>query len=120
MSEVATSHGKTYCVLRVSVGLDTYAVREAVVKVMEQKGMPVLIFSTDEAANKVLVCAGVPEQSDSCRQLNVKDWLNAALKPLGGKGGGGKGGLAQGQATGLSHVDDAMDVATSFAAMKLS
>nr|GMD56592.1 alanine--tRNA ligase [Ipomoea batatas] len=120
MSEVASSHGKTYCVLRVSVGLDTSAVREAVVKVMEQKVMPVLIFSTDEAANKVLVCAGVPEKSDSCRQLNVKDWLNAALKPLGGKGGGGKGGLAQGQATGLSHIDDAMDVATSFAAMKLS
>ncbi|KAJ8537036.1 hypothetical protein K7X08_035437 [Anisodus acutangulus] len=120
MAEAAASGGKAYCILQIGVGLDTAAVREAVVKVMEQKGMAVLVFSKDEAANKVLVCAGVPEQGDKCQQLNVKEWLNAALKPLGGKGGGGKGGLAQGQATDISKVDEAMDVATSFAAMKLN
>lgn len=119
MAEAAASGGKAYCILQIAVGLDTAAVREAVVKVMEQKGMAVLVFSKDEAANKVLVCAGVPEKGDKCQQLNVKEWLNAALKPLGGKGGGGKGGLAQGQATDISKVDEAMDVAASFAAMKL-
>lgn len=120
MAEAAASGGKAYCILQIGVGLDTAAVREAVVKVMEQKGMAVLVFSKDEAAKKVLVCAGVPEKGDKCKQLNVKDWLNAALKPLGGKGGGGKGGLAQGQATDISKVDEAMDVAASFAALKLN
>ncbi|XP_019184213.1 PREDICTED: alanine--tRNA ligase-like [Ipomoea nil] len=120
MAEAAVSGGKAYCILRLGIGLDTAAVRDAVVKVMEQKGIAVLIFSTDEAANKVLVCAGVPEKGDVCKQLSVKEWLNAALKPLGGKGGGGKGGLAQGQASDLKHVDEAMDLAASFASIKLS
>nr|GLL19870.1 alanine--tRNA ligase-like [Ipomoea trifida] len=120
MAEAAVSGGKAYCILRLGIGLDTAAVRDAVLKVMEQKGIAVLIFSTDEAANKVLVCAGVPEKGDRCKQLSVKEWLNAALKPLGGKGGGGKGGLAQGQASDLKHVDEAMDLAASFASMKLS
>ncbi|GFS45775.1 alanyl-tRNA synthetase [Actinidia rufa] len=120
MAEVATSGGKAFCISRVNVGSDTTAIREAVVRVMEQKGMAVMVFSMDETANKVLVCAGVPEKGDKCKQLKVLEWLVAALKPLKGKGGGGKGGLAQGQGTDMSHLEDAMDVATSFAAMKLN
>ena len=120
MAEVATSDGKAFCISRVKVGSDTTAIREAVVRVMEQKGMAVMVFSMDETVNKVLVCAGVPETGDKCKQLKVLEWLVAALKPLKGKGGGGKGGLAQGQGTDMSHVEDAMEVATSFAAMKLS
>ncbi|KAK3027950.1 hypothetical protein RJ639_039417 [Escallonia herrerae] len=119
MAEVASSDGKAFCVSHVSVGSDTAAIREAVVKVMEQKGMAVMVFSKDETANKTLVCAGVPEKGDKSKQLKVLDWLKAALEPLKGKGGGGKGGLAQGQGTDISHLEDAMDVATSFAAMKL-
>lgn len=61
------------------------------------QGMAVMVFSTDEQSKKALVCAGVPEKSDKSKQLKVLDWLKAALKPLEGKGGGGKGGLAQGQ-----------------------
>ncbi|KAK3025536.1 hypothetical protein RJ639_041014, partial [Escallonia herrerae] len=119
MAEVASSDGKAFCVSHVSVGSDTAAIREAVVKVMEQKGMAVMVFSKDETANKTLVCAGVPEKGDKSKQLKVLDWLKAALEPLKGKGGGGKGGLAQGQGTDISHLEDAMDVANSFAAMKL-
>ncbi|KAI3473849.1 hypothetical protein Pfo_028030 [Paulownia fortunei] len=37
MAEVAFSNGKDYCVSHVNVGSDTAAIREAVVKVMEQK-----------------------------------------------------------------------------------
>ncbi|KAK2990010.1 hypothetical protein RJ640_004688 [Escallonia rubra] len=119
MAEVASSDGKAFCVSHVSVGSDTAAIREAVVKVMEQKGIAVMVFSKDETANKTLVCAGVPEKGDKSKQLKVLDWLKAALEPLKGKGGGGKGGLAQGQGTDISHLEDAMDVATSFAEMKL-
>ncbi|KAK9053746.1 hypothetical protein SSX86_024820 [Deinandra increscens subsp. villosa] len=118
-AETASSEGKAFCISHVGVGSDTSAIREAVVKVMEQKGMAVMVFSTDEQSKKALVCAGVPEKSDKSNNLKVLEWLKAALKPLEGKGGGGKGGLAQGQGPDLKHVDEAIDVAKSFAALKL-
>ncbi|KAK9057059.1 hypothetical protein SSX86_024426 [Deinandra increscens subsp. villosa] len=118
-AEVASSEGKAFCISNVGVGSDTAAIREAVVKVMEQKGMAVMVFSTDEQSKKALVCAGVPEKSDKSNHLKVLEWLKAALKPLEGKGGGGKGGLAQGQGPDIKHVDEAIDVAKSFAALKL-
>lgn len=37
MAEGASSNGKTHCISLVDVGSDTAAIREAVVKVMEQK-----------------------------------------------------------------------------------
>lgn len=61
-----------------------------------------MVFSTDENANKTVVCAGVPEKGDKSKQLKVVDWLKKALGPVDGKGGGGKGGLAQGQVIALS------------------
>ncbi|KAI3702975.1 hypothetical protein L6452_28729 [Arctium lappa] len=119
-ADVASSEGKAFCISQVAVGTDTAAIREAVVKVMEQKGMAVMVFSTDENAKKALVCAGVPEKSNKSNQLKVLEWLKVALKPLDGKGGGGKGGLAQGQGADIKHVGEAIDVAKSFAALKLS
>ncbi|KAI7995424.1 Alanine--tRNA ligase [Camellia lanceoleosa] len=117
-AEVAAS---AFCISRVNVGLDTTALREAVVKVMDEKVVfSVMVFSTDETTNKALVCVGVPEKGDKCKQLKVLEWLVAALKPLNEKGGEGKGGLAQVQGSDIAHVEDAMEVATSFAAMKLS
>ncbi|KAL4554823.1 hypothetical protein LXL04_037429 [Taraxacum kok-saghyz] len=118
-AEVALSEGKAFCISHVCVGSDTAAIREAVVKTMEQKGMAVMVFSTDEQSKKTLVCAGVPINSNKSEQLKVKEWLDAALKPIDGRGGGGKGGLAQGQGPDIKHVDEAIDVAKSFAALKL-
>ncbi|XP_075485356.1 alanine--tRNA ligase-like [Primulina tabacum] len=120
MAEAAASNGKAYCISHVNVGSDTAAIREAVVKVMEKKGMAIMVFSKDETVNKAFVCAGVPEKDGNYKQLNVTEWLKKVLDPIGGKGGGGKGGLAQGQASDLSHMATAMDVAESFAAMKLN
>ena len=37
MAQLAASDGKTFCISHVDVGLDTTAVREAVLKVIEQK-----------------------------------------------------------------------------------
>lgn len=37
MAEVASSDGKAFCVSHVDVGLDATAVREAVLKVIDQK-----------------------------------------------------------------------------------
>ncbi|KAL3521772.1 hypothetical protein ACH5RR_019921 [Cinchona calisaya] len=118
-AEVSSSDGKAYCVTHVNVGADTTAIREAVLKVTEQKGMAIMIISKDETANKAVVCAGVPEKSDQCKKLNAKEWLTAALVPLNGKGGG-KGCLAQGQGSHISHVTEALEIAASFATMKLN
>ncbi|XP_027109818.1 alanine--tRNA ligase-like isoform X1 [Coffea arabica] len=117
-AEVSSSHGKTYCITHVNVGADTAAIREAVLKVTEQKGMAIMVISKDGTANKVVACAGVPEKIDQFKQLDAKEWLTAALVPLNGKGGG-KGRLAQGQGSEVSHVTEAMDIADSFAALKL-
>ncbi|KAL5748565.1 hypothetical protein ACOSQ2_025862 [Xanthoceras sorbifolium] len=119
MAEVSASDGKAFCISHVEVGLDAAAVREAVLKVIEQKGMSVMVFSTDETTNKAVVCAGVPEKSDKSKQLEVSEWLTAALEPLKGRCGKGKGGLASGQGTDASQVSKAMDLAKTFASMKL-
>ncbi|CAI5512190.1 unnamed protein product [Closterium sp. Naga37s-1] len=97
--------GESVCVLRIDVGLDPNAIREAVVTVLgQQKELAVLMVSVDEEKGKVLLYAGVPD-AVAARGLSVLEWLRAALVPVDGKGGGGKGGLAQGQ------VLDASDAA---------
>ena len=40
MAEVAASQGKSFCISLLDVGLDTTAVREAVLKVIELKVLP--------------------------------------------------------------------------------
>ncbi|KAG1363731.1 Alanine--tRNA ligase [Cocos nucifera] len=116
IAEAAASEGKAFCISQVDVGLDTTAVREAVLKVMDQKGLAIMVFSTDKTLNKAVVYAGVPESRDG---LVVLEWLTAAMGPLNGKGGRGKNGTAQGQGSDASRVEEAMDVASKFASMKL-
>ncbi|XP_030526755.1 alanine--tRNA ligase [Rhodamnia argentea] len=118
-AEAAILGGKGFCISRVDVGLDAAAVREAAIKVLEQKGISAMVFSRDETTNKVVVCAGVPEKGGNAKQLEVSQWLEEALGPLKGRCGKGKGGLATGQGTDASHLDEAMRLADSFASMKL-
>ncbi|KAF5749898.1 alanine--tRNA ligase [Tripterygium wilfordii] len=115
MAEVAASDGRSFSVGHVDVGLDTNAVREAVLKVLKQKGISVMVFSTDQDTNKVVACAGVPEGME----LDASEWLKEALEPLNGKGGRGKGGIASGQGTDASSVNKALDLAAKFASMRL-
>jgi len=118
-AEAAVSEGKPFCVTHANVGLDTTAVREAVVKAMNRfKGLPIMVFSTDEASNKAVIYAGVPP--DAPNGFKVLDWLTPSIAPLKGRGGGGKNGLAQGQGSDASRVKEAMDLATQIASMKLS
>ncbi|PON41707.1 Alanine-tRNA ligase, class IIc [Parasponia andersonii] len=117
-AEIAVSEGKAFCICNVDVGLDASAVREAVSQVTRDKGISAMVFSTDETTNKAVVCAGVPENGVE-RQLDVTDWLTAALEPLNGRCGRGRGGLATGQGTDASQVQEAMTLAASFALVKL-
>ncbi|XP_020584472.1 alanine--tRNA ligase [Phalaenopsis equestris] len=118
-ADKAASEGKSFCICQVSVGLDTTAVREAVLRIMDQKGLAVMVFSTDENLNKSVVCAGVPN-NPSMKSLAVLEWLTAAMKPISGRGGGGKNGIAQGQGNDATHAAEAVGVAEKFAQMKLS
>jgi len=114
IAETAASEGKAFCITRVDVGLDATAVREAAMKVLERKGISIMVFSTDETTNKAVVCAGV-----SGTKLEVSEWLSNALEPLKGRCGKGKGGLATGQGTDASKLDEAMKMASKFAELKL-
>ncbi|PON63817.1 DHHA1 domain containing protein [Trema orientale] len=117
-AEIAVSEGKAFCICSVDVGLDASAVREVVSQVIRDEGISAMVFSTDETTNKAVVCAGVPENEVE-RQLDVTDWLTAALEPLNGRFGRGRGGLATGQGTDASQVQEAMTLAASFALVKL-
>ncbi|KAL6001807.1 hypothetical protein ACLOJK_041785 [Asimina triloba] len=117
IAEAAASEGKSFCIAHVDVGVDATAIREAALKVLEQKGIPVMVFSTDGALNKAVVCAGVPPEIEK-NGLAASKWLAAAVEPLKGKGGG-KAGLAQGQGSDASRVQEAIDVATRFASLQL-
>ncbi|KAG2270363.1 hypothetical protein Bca52824_064918 [Brassica carinata] len=105
-AESAASDGKTFCIVQLDVGLNAAAVRGAVSKVMQKKGMSVMVFSTDESTNKAVVY--------------VTEWLTIALSPIKGKCGKGKSGLASGQGTDASQVSSALDLAASFASMNLN
>lgn len=118
VAEKSASEGKAFCICQVSVGLDTTAVREAVLRVMDKKGLAVMVFSADETLNKAVVCAGVPN-SESMKGLPVLEWLTSAMGPLKGRGGGGKYGIAQGQGNDAAGAVEAMGVAEKFAQMKL-
>ncbi|XP_062201662.1 alanine--tRNA ligase-like [Phragmites australis] len=116
-AEAALSEKKPFCVTHVDVGLDTTAVREAVIKVMDQKGLPIMLFSTDETSNKAVIYAGVPPNTPS--GFKVLDWLTPSIAPLKGRGGGGKNGVAQGQGSDASQLKEAMELANGIASMKL-
>ncbi|XP_057534193.1 alanine--tRNA ligase-like [Amaranthus tricolor] len=119
-AETAVSEGKTFCICRVDVGLDAAAAREAVQKVIQQKKVSVMVFSVDETANKAIVYAGVPDKGNTWKGLEVSEWLTVALGPLKGRCGKGKGGLAQGQGTDASNVEEAIKLAMDFASLKLN
>jgi alanyl-tRNA synthetase len=71
---------------------------------MNGQGISAMVFSTDETTNKAVVCAGVPEMGDKGKHLEVSEWLTAALEPLKGRCGKGKGGLASGQVSNFYMV----------------
>ncbi|KAK4757969.1 hypothetical protein SAY87_019270 [Trapa incisa] len=121
VAENAASDGKKFCVCKVDVGQDAAAIREAVLKARDQKGVSVMVFSMDEAANKVVVCAGVPQGESKGKEfLEVSEWVAAAMEPINGRSGKGKAGLASGQGTDASRLDEAIILARSFAEMRLA
>ena len=114
----SAAQGKKVATLRCDVDTDADALRAGAQAAAQQHGCAVAIVSADADKDKLMVYISVPPEVEALG-LDCKAWLAAALAPVGGKGGGGKGGLAQGQATGAAKADDALAAAQQFAAEAL-
>ena len=79
-------------------------------------GVAIAILSADVEKAKFTVYIAVPAAMEAA--LDCKAWLAAALAPAGGKGGGGKAGLAQGQSSELDKIDASFAAAAAFVAGK--
>ena len=55
---------------------------------------------------------GVPKDAQGA--VDALAWLKAVLEPIGGKGGGGKNGLAQGQGVGAAKLAECIAAGKAF------
>jgi len=110
----AASAGAKVVALRCDVGTDADALRAGTTAAQQQHGCAMAVVSADVDKDKVMVYVSVPPELEA-KGLDCKAWLTAALAPVGGKGGGGKG-LAQGQFAGVAKTDEALAAARQFAA----
>jgi len=108
----AVASGKTFLVLDLDVGTDSSALKDAVTKVLEthEKVAVLLVSSSDD---KVLAYAGVSPSLQS-KEFDAVTWVRTCLGSIGGKGGG-KPGMAQGQAK-SSDSSTALTAGRDFAA----
>lgn len=77
-----------------------------------------MFFSVDENTSKILCMSCVPKSSVS-KGLNAKDWVNEVVPVIRGKCGG-KDLSAQATGTNPDGLQEALDIATKFAQMKLT
>ena len=111
-AEAAKSAGATYFVSQLGDGTDPAALKDAAA-VAFKAGVACALFSADPVKSKAMCYISVPP---AVTGLDVKGWLDAACKPIEGKGGGGKGGTAQGQGSKLDGLPAAIAAAKEFAA----
>lgn len=111
----AESSGARYALVRAPPGSDLKAMTEAWNQV--KKAHPTVgMLLTAETDGKALAYAAVPD--DLAKTLSAKDWLAAALKAAGGRGGG-KPTAAQGTAPDVDKLSDAEEAAAMLAQTKL-
>ncbi|CAD7702717.1 unnamed protein product [Ostreobium quekettii] len=116
-ADEAVAGAKGHLVLRLEVGLDHNAVKEAVGAIQAKHGtLCLMVFTADEAKGKALAYGAVPDSMTS--KLKAGDWVKEALAVIGGKGGG-KPNAAQGQGPNLEKLPEAMEVAEKYAADRL-
>ncbi|XP_033755584.1 alanine--tRNA ligase, cytoplasmic-like [Pecten maximus] len=77
-----------------------------------------MFFSVDKEAGKILCMSCVPKVSVS-KGLNAKDWVNEVVPVIQGKCGG-KDLAAQATGSNTDGLQEALDIATKFAQMKLT
>mmetsp|Transcript_22227 Transcript_22227/g.26690 ORF Transcript_22227/g.26690 Transcript_22227/m.26690 type:complete len:1164 (+) Transcript_22227:109-3600(+) len=108
----AAGAGEKYCQVFVDVPADMNGMKEAVTAIVKEGKVAIALYCVDSAKNKLICYTGVPPSVS----IDCVGWMKAALAPVGGKGGGGKGGMAQGQgAGGKDQVEAAMAAGLAFA-----
>jgi alanyl-tRNA synthetase len=111
-AEATKAAGATYFVSQLGDGTDPAALKDAAA-VAAKAGIACALFSADPVKGKAMCYISVPP---AVAALDVKGWLDAACGPIEGKGGGGKGGTAQGQGNKLEGLAAAIAAAKAFAA----
>jgi alanyl-tRNA synthetase len=91
---------------------DPAALKDAAAVAFKQ-GVACALFSKDPVKGKAMCYVSVPTDV----AVDVKGWLDACCGPIGGKGGGGKGGVAQGQGPDVDGLPAAVDAAKAFAGL---
>lgn len=116
LAQEAAAAGDKYVVIDLGEGFTAKAMQPLVKQVLKQTKLPVMVLSADKDAGKVACMAAVPD--DRTEALPADGWLQAALREVGGRGGG-KAGSAQGSGTDLANMPSAIDAAKEFASGKL-
>ncbi|CAN1122855.1 Alanine--tRNA ligase [Linum perenne] len=120
-AQTAASQGKKFCVARINLGTDTTAVLEATKKVLKLKLVSIMVFSIDDTKNYSMVCAALLNSDPS----TLEGWLKSALVPLKPRGKNSTWlefytcCFAIGRGNDASKLDEAMEMASKFAELKL-
>jgi len=104
--------GAKYFVSTLADGTDANALREAATFAFKE-GIACTLLAN--VKGKEFIYVSVPPEVS----IDVKGWLSAVCEPLGGKGGGGKNGVAQGQGPNVDAVPDAIAAAEAFAKLAI-
>ena len=108
----AKAAGVKFFIATLADDTDAGALKEAATHAFNE-GIACTLFSN--VKGKEFVYCSVPPAIS----IDAKGWLDACCGPLGGKGGGGKNGVAQGQGPNVDGVADAVAAAEAFAKLTL-
>merc|ERR1711920_29277 len=114
-SEVAESNSDEFVILNWTVGTDAKLGREMLAAI--SKASPdasIMIFSSDPLTNKVAAFTQVSDKHREANNLDAREWVNAAMTPMGGRGGGKDPKNATGQAKTLEGLEASVEASKAF------
>ena len=77
----------------------------------------IALYAVDTEKDKMMMYTGVPP---TVAGIDCVAWMKAGVEPISGKGGGGKGGIAQGQGSGAGKLSECEAAALEFAKLALN
>ncbi|XP_002160302.3 alanine--tRNA ligase, cytoplasmic [Hydra vulgaris] len=119
-SEIATLHlNEPFIVQRMEDGCNAKALDAALKSVKAvAPNLSAMLFSVDTETNTVICLCQVPQNVVDNTSLKANEWVKEVSTVIGGKGGG-KPISAQGSGDKMQEIDKAVEVAKSFASLKL-
>jgi len=110
----AAEKGEKVVLMRFNYGNDAKLIRQMGDNMSAKGKVAAMLFSADLDAKK-MSCYAVVSDEAAAAGVTAQAWVNAALAPMGGKGGG-KGPSALGQAKTLDNAEAAFKAAEDFIA----